>query len=100
MPAIATLVGMGCGGDDAEAVEPAEACDRLEELGAAILDVREATSREEVRAGVEGPYEAFDEAAAASGDDRLAELAGEAQDAFETFITTDGLDSRTPDLLL
>ncbi|HKE73865.1 MAG TPA: hypothetical protein VKB57_09645 [Acidimicrobiales bacterium] len=51
------------------------ACDRVEDLANAVLQARDATSRDQFAAAIEGPQRAFLQAAEASGDDRLAELA-------------------------
>ena len=80
--------------DDAGNADVTEACDRLEELGSAILDVRSATSLDEVRDGVGPALEAFVDAARESGDQRLDELSSTAAERFEVYLTDEGLDGR------
>ncbi|MGH9209221.1 MAG: hypothetical protein ACRD2C_00900 [Acidimicrobiales bacterium] len=80
------------GGDDAGAV--ATACDRVEALGDAILEVPETASVADVEGAVRPALDAFMEAAEESGDDRLAELATTASDAFSIYVTGDGIDAR------
>jgi hypothetical protein len=91
---LAVAAGACSDGDDAESADVTEACDRLEELGLAILDVRAATSLDEVRDGVGSALEAFVDAARESGDQRLSELSSTASERFEVYLTDEGIDGR------
>jgi hypothetical protein len=92
--ALALAAGACSEGDDAGSANVTAACDRLEELGAAILDVRSAASVDEVRSGVGPALEAFVDAARESGDPRLGELSSTAAERFEVYLTDDGIDGR------
>jgi primase-polymerase (primpol)-like protein len=89
------LLFAACGdGDGGEVVDVAAACDRLEELGNAILGVADANSAAEVRDAVQAPLDAFSAAATSSGDDRLAELARTADESFSEYVDGSGIDAR------
>lgn len=92
--AAAAGAGIGCGDADPEVVDAASTCDRLEELGVALLDVVDATTPQEIRDGVDGPLDAFTAAAMSSGDDRLEELADIARERFDVYLDAEGLDAR------
>jgi hypothetical protein len=72
----------------------ATACDRLEDLTAAILGARNASSAEQFAGAVIGPQRAFLLAAVATGDDRLADLARTYDEQFTAWRTGTGLDAR------
>jgi hypothetical protein len=94
---LALLVSVpACGDEDGagEAVNVTEACDRLEKLADAILDAANAGSAGEVRDAVQAPLDAFSAAAAASGDERLAEHARTADESFAEYLAGKGIDSR------
>jgi hypothetical protein len=89
------LLFVGCGDDDGgEAVDVTAACDRLEALANAILGAADANSAYDVRDAVQAPLNAFTAAAAASGDDRLAELARTADESFDDYLAGNGIDAR------
>jgi hypothetical protein len=90
----ALLVSSACGGSSREPVDVTAACDRLEELAAAILKAQDSRSVVEFVAAVEEPEVAFVEAAAASGDQRLSELAHSYDDAFQAWRSGTGIDPR------
>ena len=98
LPAIAVLTlalaTLGCSGDDAAQSTPTAACDRLVNLGNAILDVRSADSLEEVRDAVSSETKDFRAAADDSGDRRLAELSRTYEDRFQTYLEKTGIDGR------
>ncbi len=94
-----------CGGDDAGSAAPTagsdssatvqDTCDRLADLGEAILGAGSAQTPDDVRAAVEEPFQSFVDEADASGDDQLTELAHLAQARFDVYLTSaDGLDAR------
>jgi hypothetical protein len=86
---------VGCGDNDGgEAVDVTAACDRLEGLANAILGAADANSADDVRDAVQAPLNAFTAAAAASGDDRLAELARTADESFDDYLAGNGIDAR------
>lgn len=80
--------------DDGETVNVTAACDRLEELANAILDVADANSADEVRDAVQAPLDEFSAAAASSGDQRLAELALTADESLAEYLAGNGVDAR------
>jgi len=60
---------VACSDDDGgEAVKVTAACNRLEELADAILDVADANSAADVRDAVHAPLDAFSASAASTGD--------------------------------
>jgi hypothetical protein len=86
---------VGCSDDEhGEGLSVTEACDRLEELGDAILDAADAGSAAEVRDVVQAPLDAFAATAASSGDGRLAELARTYREAFAEYLEGNGIDAR------
>ena len=91
-----TVVVLGACGDDAGPDPDVEAaCDRLADVADAVLAVRNAQTRAEVRARVEEPYDSFVAAADAAGDNRLAGFAHQARGRFDAYLTaTDSLDAR------
>jgi len=90
-----TTIGAACSDDDdAESVDVTATCDRLEELGLAILDARSATSLDEVREAVGPPLADFVDAARDSGDQGLDELASTAAERVEVYLTDEGIDGR------
>ncbi len=92
---VASMCGGACGDDDdSDAVDATEACDRLEVVGNAILDVRDADSLDEVRESVEPAMDAFVDAAEGSGDEQLEEQATTAAERFDVYLTGDGIDAR------
>jgi hypothetical protein len=90
------LVGsfVGCSDEAGERADVTDACDRLEELGDAILEVADASSADEVRDVVQAPLDAFSAAAASSGDVRLAQLARTYDEAFTEYLEGDGIGAR------
>lgn len=77
----------GATGDGEAPAEITAACDRLEDLANAVLDVRDAQTASEVSATVQPAIDAFVEAADDSGDDRLAGLATTVDDSFSAYLS-------------
>ena len=76
LAACAALVLVACGDDNpSDPIDVTAACDRLEDLAIAVAEGRNAESLDEFADSTEEPMTDFVEAAEASGDDRLVELA-------------------------
>ncbi len=92
---VASMCAGACGDDDdSDAVDATEACDHLEVVGNAILDVRDADSLDEVRESVEPAMDAFVDSAEGSGDEQLEEQATNAAEHFDVYLTGDGIEAR------
>ncbi len=90
-----------CGDDDTDTdVDVTAACDRLEDLANAVLDVHEATTAQEVRDAVAGPLDAFVDAARGSGDDQLEDLANTAAEAYPSYLAGDDHAGETADVAI
>jgi hypothetical protein len=85
----------GCGGGEKQnAVDVTEACDRLADLGEALLSVGSATTAQQVKTAIDEPLAAFVTAASDSGDERLTELAATYETSFGSYLEGEGLDAR------
>jgi hypothetical protein len=89
------LLPAACGDDTPDRVDATAVCSRLEDLSTAVLEAQtDAETIEEAADVIEGPLARFVEAAEASADDELAELAHAYEEAFSAYRTGDGLDAR------
>ncbi|HWM20555.1 MAG TPA: hypothetical protein VNO51_12765 [Ilumatobacteraceae bacterium] len=93
---IALLSLSACGDDDDEAgtVDVSTTCDRVKDLGNAVLTIQSASTVEEVEETLAAPIAAFVEAAETSGDEELAELAATYEANFDEYLDAEGLDAR------
>jgi hypothetical protein len=77
--------------DSSRRVDVQAACDRLADVGVVIGEAQTASSSDEVAAVVRPALATFLQAADASGDSALAELAQQASDEFEGYLTGDDM---------